>query len=442
MLTSIGFMAFSIPLISGSLGLSDTVSIDARVKTDIMHQEYCGLGLQEYINYLLMDTTRWNNFLSDNVDPIDPTKVTAVVDVCGEDITLTVTQQPPETDGDPFGDPLPSTPITGAYNQRDFQTFKTVSDNHPLGGDSITYTITIINRSSDPTPLTEIHDTLPAGFTYDCTAPTNQLTLPGLEPQDVFPNIPCPAGTDIVWEMPPTLSIDPGDVVTLTFAAFATPVPGTYCNETKVLPGNLKTRSGQTAIVDVVEPLAGLCAGEAVVVSQTMDYANLVSTDLATIPFTYTLGVGYTITVENIGTDDLDLTGFINLLPVGFSYFTTDPSGDITDAPFNLKYVPTLDRQQVTWKFDPPISIASGITKTLKFDVDAVNSQGVYWVDLLVDFEVGTFDEKVYTWPTAIVAIKDIYNVTATDADGNEIVIDLQVQVQGEDGLIASWNIK
>ena len=41
-----------------------------------------------------------------------------------------------------------------------------------------------------------------------------------------------------------------------------------------------------------------------------------------------------------------------------------------------------------------------------------------------------------------MIAIKDVYNVTATDADGNQIVINLQVQVQGPDGIIASWNIQ
>jgi len=47
----------------------------------------------------------------------------------------------------------------------------------------------------------------------------------------------------------------------------------------------------------------------------------------------------------------------------------------------------------------------------------------------------------VYTWPTALISIIDIYDITAIDASGNVIVIDLQVLVQGEEGLIASWNI-
>ena len=37
-LISIGFLAFSIPLISGSLGLAEATSIDARVKTEKLSQ--------------------------------------------------------------------------------------------------------------------------------------------------------------------------------------------------------------------------------------------------------------------------------------------------------------------------------------------------------------------------------------------------------------------
>ena len=172
-----------------------------------------------------------------------------------------------------------------------------------------------------------------------------------------------------------------------------------------------------------------------------MDNAELVWTDNSTIPYTYTLEVDYTLEVENIGTADLVPAGFIDLLPVGFNYLKVIPGGDITDAPFNLHHVSKLDRQRVTWKFTPNIPMAPGTTQTLKFKAVAIVGQGVYWVDLLVDFEFGTFHEKVYMWPTAIVSIKDVYDVTAVDAEGNLILIDLQVQVQGPEGLIASWNI-
>lgn len=204
-LTSLGFLVFSVPLITGSLGLAQTTNIDARVKTDVMHRDYCGLALKEYIKYLLMDTSRWVEFLVANVEPSDPTKVTATVDVCGEDITLTVTQQDPNPDEVLVADPLPTIPNAPAYKQRDFQTYKTVSDSKTEAGKPVTYTITAINRSDQPTTLREIHDVLPAGFSYDCSDPPDQLTLPGLAHQDIIPYpIPCPAGSAIQWDLPPT----------------------------------------------------------------------------------------------------------------------------------------------------------------------------------------------------------------------------------------------
>ena len=349
-------------------------------------------------------------------------------------------------DGPPLTDELPFNPLLAAYNQRDFQTFKTVSQSDVLGGESVKYTITVINRSADPVSLTEIHDTLPAGFAYDCDPldelEDDQLTLPGMAPQDIVPfGGVCPAGSDLQWDMPASTTIQPADVVTLTFFATTFPVPGTYCNETYVVPGSMHTRSGQTAIVTVVQPVGGMCPGQAALISQTVDYVNLVTTDLSTIPFTYTLEIGYTITVENIGTEDLELSGFEDLLPKGSNYLETFSSGTITDAPFKTFYINSVDRERVTWKFDPTIPIASGTTQTLKFASTAVSGRGKYWVDLLVDFEIGTFDAKLYTWPTAVVSIKDVYDVTATDADGNEYLIDLQVFVEGEDGTIANWSI-
>ena len=51
-LTALGFLLFSVPLITASLNLAQTTSIDARVKTGIMDRHYCGLAVQEYLGYL------------------------------------------------------------------------------------------------------------------------------------------------------------------------------------------------------------------------------------------------------------------------------------------------------------------------------------------------------------------------------------------------------
>ena len=62
-LIALGFLVFAIPLITGSLGLAQTTSIDARVKTNAMHEEYCALAVQEYMAYLVSDFDRWTNWL-------------------------------------------------------------------------------------------------------------------------------------------------------------------------------------------------------------------------------------------------------------------------------------------------------------------------------------------------------------------------------------------
>ena len=92
-LTAMGFLLFSVPLITSSLNLAQNTSIDSRVKGDIVEEQYCGLAVQEYFDYLVMDNTRWGNWLTANVDLIlDPLGHTSTetISPCGEDLTITV----------------------------------------------------------------------------------------------------------------------------------------------------------------------------------------------------------------------------------------------------------------------------------------------------------------------------------------------------------------
>jgi uncharacterized repeat protein (TIGR01451 family) len=448
-LTALGFLLFSVPLITGSLNLAQNTSIDSRVKTDITHRQYCGLGVQEYLDYLVADETRWAAWLTANVDPNDPSGATSTetVDPCGRNITITVSQQtivPPGSTTDPVGNPLATIPPVSAYGSRDFQSSKIVSNSNPNAGESVTYTLTVINRDSTPTTLTQIEETLPPGFSYDCDGPANVLTLPDTAAQVIVPDdgpCPDPDEDEIEWDMPPGTSIPAGGVVTLTFTAVTSVISGTYCNEFQVGPGGNKTRSGNTAIVQI-GIIPGLCPGEAVAVSKTIDSVTYVSTDTNTAFYTYSFDVDFTIKIDNIGTDDVTLKEFIDLLPVGFFYASTNPSGDITDIPDKLHQVSQVDRQRVTWKFNPEIPLLSGTSKTLKFSTTASITRGNYWSDLLVDFGGGTFSEDRYTWPTALISVKDVYTVTATDDAGNNQVIALQVWVGDENGVIDTWTLK
>ena len=477
-----------------------------------------------------------------------------------------------------------------------------MSDSNPVGGSSVTYTITVQNLDTNATTLNEIRDTLPPGFSYDCSPPPDdQLTLPGMAPQDIVPDGgPCPSGTDVDWSMPPGTSIESGDEVTLTFKAVTSLATGAYCNELQVVPGGNKTRSGQTAVVEIGTPAANpLCPGEAVLVTKAVDSVALVSTDASSVPFTYAFDVDFTIQVENIGTDDLTIKSFVDLLPVGFSYVSTSGFGDITAPPDDVLLVGGIDRQQVTWNgtdpvtivdavapaidelqavvdadpgspladkaedalqklenglneydspdyvaamgsfegaagdlqdavdaglFDPvqqaidlmeyitgisrqiaegtlaqtiadggdPTDIAnaqqalddgdalraagsykdaiatykiglgflpfnavddfssvlavfkldSGTSKTIKFSTTAVITRGNYRSDLLVNFGGGSFPEDRYSGPTALVSVKDVYSVTATDDTGQDLPVTLQVWVGGENGAIDTWGIR
>ena len=101
-----------------------------------------------------------------------------------------------------------------------------------------------------------------------------------------------------------------------------------------------------------------------------------------------------------------------------------------------------VDRQRVTWKFNPEIPLESGTAKTLIFSTTASLTSGNYWSNILVDFGRGSFSEDRYIWPTALILVKDVYTVTATDDAGNNQVIALQVWVGDENGAIDTWNLQ
>ena len=425
------------------MNLAQNTAIDSRVKTGITHRQYCGLAVQEYLDYLLLDNTRWANWLTANVDPNDPTGATftETIDPCGRNLTITVTQQtilPPGSTEDPEGSaPIPSSP----YSNRDLQVTKTVSDPNPAAGASVLYTITVLNRDDSSNGLNAIRETLPPGFAYDCNATADQLTLPGGTPQTILPDhAPCPVGRDLEWDMAPNTTLESGESITLTFTAVTSAIPGTYCNNVEVTPGGDQTRSGPTALVQI-GATAGLCAGDALVIAQTVTSADLVSTDTNTAPYTYSFGIEFTITVDNIGSDDLTLKEFIDLLPLGFSYQSTSPSGDIAESPDTVRVLPQSNREEITWKFDPDIPIASGTTKTLIFSTTASITKGDYWSDLLVDLGGGSFDD-IYSWPTALVSVKDVFSVVAVDDQGNELLISAQVWIGDQNGVVNTWTLQ
>lgn len=443
--TSLGFMLFSIPLISGSLNLAGTTSIDARVKTEAMNRDYCALAVVELFDFLMMDTPRFEAWMLER-DPGGTGTATADLGLANVDCGVSVGTQEPVVTDDPVGEPVGVVPMLGAYNQRKFQTFITVDDPNPNPGDSVLYSIQIVNRTATQATLSDIRDTLPDGFSYDCFGPPDMLTLGGADPVEISPDIACPSGTSINWALGPGVKIESGEWVFLTFTAvtaddLGNPAPeGLYCNQAQVVPGQDKTSSGLTAPVKIGNPIISACPVPAVLISEYLKKMELQQP----VTFPYAIDVEYTIEVENIGDVDVNIAEMINLLPEGINYVanTCDITDldCITDAPFQLHYVSQVDRQRVTWKFNPLIPLAPGEKRTLDFAADALVFEGNYWVDLLVSFDP-YFPEKVYTWPTAVIAVIQVYSV-AVVIDGEEVIPEaLKLWVQAEDGAVEEWSI-
>ena len=162
------------------------------------------------------------------------------------------------------------------------------------------------------------------------------------------------------------------------------------------------------------------------------------------VTYPYAVDIEYTLYVENIGNVDVWIAEVINLLPVGINYIeNTCGSTDLdclTNAPSKLHYISQLDRQRVTWTFNPTtILVVPGQTKTISFSADAIIFEGNYWVDLLVSFDP-YFPEKVYTWPTAVLTVVEVYTVEII-VDGVVVPNALTLWVQAEDGGVQEWNI-
>ena len=339
-------------------------------------------------------------------------------------------------------DPLFAIPALAAYNKRGLQVTKTVSDANPIGGDSVTYTITVTNRDDSGADLRDIKVTLPDGFSYDCTGPADQLTLPGASAVDIVPKGGCPDpdDTDIEWDIPGNPDLEPGESATLTFTAVTDVDPGTYCNEVAAKPNENDNASGKTAIVQI-GAIPGLCTGEAFVGTKTWTAATLVSTDTSTSPYIYNFSVDFEIKLDNIGTEDIELAELIDLMPTGFFFVSTSASGDITDSPWKVQHENSVDREKITWRFTPDVTLVSDTTQTLRYTATAAISRGNHRSDLLMDFAGGTFPQDRYTWPTAMLGIRDVFTVSATEDDGNSVVTQ-RLLVAGQSGLVDTWDIR
>ena len=274
MVMVLAFMALGTPVVTSTLNLADSLSVDSRTKRGILEDQYCGLAVVEYVKYLNLNLARWDSWWSTNQDtnPPEGGAATETVTICGKSITLKATRLDADTDDPP--QVLAVIPPLPAYNNRTFQTTKTADVSTASPGDVITYTITVQHRDTNSKKLTKVHDLLPPGYCYEAGQPgtpslsitsgTTTTAYPVSDPLQVPAQCPGPGQTQkLTWSDIPNVFFQTGDFLTLTFTVKpAITINGdNYCNEAWAEPGQLNTRSGKTASIQI-GVLPGTCEGK------------------------------------------------------------------------------------------------------------------------------------------------------------------------------------
>lgn len=355
-----------------------------------------------------------------------------------------------------------------AYSSRKIQPVKTVSTTSealPADKTPFTYTITLTNRADSAVSLNKIHDNLAPGLKFQRGGPSTVLFPDGITQQTVVsepdPGLSgCPLDGHILWDVTLLPTLQPYESVVLTFEADRSGgqlSAGNYCNEAWAEPDDDNTKTGMTAAIKVggVALEDNVCAGSEPGVTVTKKVSQIVDAvpTGSPLPFdTYQLTVEYTITIENVGPTALTLGpsgarayGIRDLLPLGFCFVessATYQGAGLADPAWNIpqgsKLCPSSDtRQRLDWDF--PKQIPGGETRTLVYRTTALAPAGDYWSDLLVNFTEFT-DPPVYTWPTAVVMVRDTFVGSAT-ADGRPIAI-FDVSMGGSSGGVDDFVIE
>ena len=194
---------------------------------------------------------------------------------------------------------------------------------------------------------------------------------------------------------------------------------------------------------------SGVCAGTALKLSKTVVSASGLTLAAPTDPLTrkFTFNVGYAITIENIGANPVEVERIRDLLPSGFSYNLGTTTGAISFNP-NEHLENNADRWRLTWDFNPKLVIPSkltdpsGSTKTVSFYTTATVQYGDYWNDVLLTIDDDDYDDPIYSWPTAVVTVREAFDVEVTGPGGNPKFISIQVIVGTDTGVIARWDIR
>ena len=359
----LGFMAFGVPIITAALGLASTLSIDSRVKSQILDRHYCGVGEDEFVRYLALDGSRFLAWVALSEEE-------QKIDFCDAQVPITVSPAPNRPGESPN------------YSFQEIQSaLKEVTPNQATPNilTTFTYTITLKNQGTGTIALERIVDYLPPLLQYSDNTTTGNLTSTNPDTSFDAGDEHCGDEPDqLTWVFSPGINIAPQEVKTLIFQATGTLTDGIYYNKVSMTyrpawdpTTTIDTHTPYTAQVTVGN--GGTKCGfnlELLVRKKVTDVRILAPGETE---------IAYTISIENVTTNPLPVTKMVDLLPPGFIYQTASSSGiasaDPTSAPDPCAQPPDiagLQRCTLTWETGdedvPLFTIAAGqvLTQTLK----------------------------------------------------------------------------
>lgn len=361
MILVIGFMALAVPLITASLFLSGALSRDSQVKTDILKRQYAALGIGEYVDYLVSTPALWDTWKTNN-ETQSPGTYQEIVTIDGKDTTFTVNSL-----ANPPG-------IPPAFATSLLSPILSVSPTGVSAGDTVTFTITVNNQGTELEDLSIVSAGLPPGFSYVDGSTTGVATLDPTETTlgalaDDIPDYPL-----LTWDLT-SLGVgpQPGQSVALNFQTVVADEDGNFCAQAWLGASGGEPSAGSTAQVTIGEA-DDPCGANLLQVTTTVDKQVIPNDGLTTYLYTYST------TIKNVGTETQYLTGFREILPLGFDYKINSTSGDLTtDNPVTTLL--TDGRWQLDWTFSSAIEIQAGVTKSLVFQAEALVAKGNYPIE-------------------------------------------------------------
>jgi len=295
--------------------------------------------------------------------------------------------------------------VTITYVGLDIEVLKGVNASNPEEGDTVTYTVTVTNSSTQPATNLNITDALPVGITYVAATATG-------------PGATYTAGTrTLTWSIP---TLAGSDSSVLTFQA-------TVDNATS---GSTITNSAELTSVDQTESNASNNIGSVdinpvgldILVNKAVDNSGPTEGDTVT----------YTIDVENLSSQPATNLNITDALPVGITYVAataTGPGATYTAGTRTLTWaIPTLN-PGVSTSFSFEATVDSGTAGST-----VTNAAELTSLDQSEDNaanNIGSVNINPVAFDIAVVKAVDVTN----PEEGSEVTYTINIEnTSGADG--------